>query len=190
MLLTNDEISIRFMHDNLHDYELIAKWLTDEKVLEYYEGRDNSFPLKRVIETYQPLVRGEDATVPCLFSYQNQLIGYLQYCALDKLSESDIQMYQLENINHVYAIDLFIGETYYWNKGIGSKVISVAINYLFKELNAQRIVLDPQTWNTRAIRTYQKCGFVKLKLLAKHELHEGEYRDSWLMAIDSNKSVH
>ncbi len=190
MLLKTDEISIRLMQDNLHDYKLMAKWLTDEKVLQYYEGRDNPFPLERVIEDYQPLVRGEDAIVSCLFSYQNQVIGYLQYCAVDELSESDRQTYKLENTNHVYAIDLFIGETDYWNQGIGTKIISAAINYLFDELNAQRVVIDPETWNTRAIRCYEKSGFVKIKLLPKHELHEGEYRDSWLMAIDRDKSVH
>jgi aminoglycoside 6'-N-acetyltransferase len=190
MLLKTDEISISLMEDNLRDYELMTKWLTDEKVLQYYEGRDNPFPLERVIESYQSLVRGEDAVVSCLFSYQNQLIGYLQYCAVDELCESDIETYKLENTNQVYAIDLFIGETDHWNKGIGSKVISAAINYLFKELNAQRIVIDPETWNARAIRCYEKCGFVKVKLLPKHELHEGEYRDSWLMAIDRDKSVH
>jgi aminoglycoside 6'-N-acetyltransferase len=38
MLLKTDEISIRLMQDNMHDYELMAKWLTDEKVLEFFEG--------------------------------------------------------------------------------------------------------------------------------------------------------
>ncbi|MBF2064204.1 MAG: GNAT family N-acetyltransferase [Calothrix sp. C42_A2020_038] len=85
---------------------------------------------------------------------------------------------------------LFIDETEYWEKGIGSKLISAVVNYLFEELGAQKIVIDPETWNTRAIHCYEKCGFVKVKLLPKHELHEGEYRDSWLMAIDKNKSVH
>ncbi|MEH1834506.1 MAG: GNAT family protein [Nostoc sp.] len=38
--------------------------------------------------------------------------------------------------------------------------------------------------NPRAIRCYEKCGFVKVKLLPAHELHEGEYSDCWLTAID------
>jgi aminoglycoside 6'-N-acetyltransferase len=187
MLLKTDEISIRLMQDNMHDYELMAKWLTDEKVLEFYEGRDNSFPLERVIESYQSTVCGEDAEVACLFYYQNQPIGYLQYCALDELTQADRESYSLEDTSGVYAIDLFIGETQYWNQGIGSKVISTVVNYLFDQLGALQVVVDPETWNTRAIHCYETCGFVKVKLLPKHELHEGEYRDSWLMAIDRNK---
>jgi aminoglycoside 6'-N-acetyltransferase len=79
MLLEKDEISIRLMQDDIHDYQLMAKWLTDDKVLKYYEGRDNPFPLDRTIESYQPIVRGNDPAIPCLFYYKNTPIGYLQY---------------------------------------------------------------------------------------------------------------
>jgi aminoglycoside 6'-N-acetyltransferase len=190
MQLQTDEISIRLMHDDMHDYELMWKWLSDEKVLEYYEGRDNPFSLERVLEEYQPVVRGEDVAVACIFSYQNQPIGYLQYYALDEMPETDRQLYGLENTQNTFGMDLFIGETEYWNQGIGCKVVSKIINFLFDQLDAKKIVIDPETWNTRAINTYEKCGFKKLKLLPQHELHEGEFRDSWLMAIDRDKSVH
>lgn len=53
MLIKQDRITIRFMQDCIQDYQLMAKWLTDENVLEFYEGRDNPFPLERIIETYQ-----------------------------------------------------------------------------------------------------------------------------------------
>jgi aminoglycoside 6'-N-acetyltransferase len=190
MLLQTDEISIRLMHDDMHDYELMAKWLSDEKVLEYYEGRDNPFSLERVIAEYQGIVRGDDVVVACIFSFQNQPIGYLQYYALDEMPETDRQLYDLENPGGTFGMDLFIGETEYWNQGIGCKVVSKIIDFLFDEFGATRVVIDPETWNTRAINTYEKCGFKKVKLLPKHELHEGEYHDSWLMAIDRDKSLH
>lgn len=41
--------------------------------------------------------------------------------------------------------------------------------------------LDPHTRNTRAIRAYTKAGFQKARFLPKHELHEGEMQDAWLM---------
>ena len=47
---------------------------------------------------------------------------------------------------------------------------------------------DPQAWNERAIRCYEKCGFKKVKLLPKHELHEGEYRDCWQIEYKSKRS--
>ncbi|MEH2184420.1 GNAT family N-acetyltransferase [Nostoc sp.] len=188
MLIQNSEIAIRFMQDEMSDYDLMAKWLTNAKVLEFYEGRDNPFPLERIIETYKPMVKGDEPVVPCLFYYQNIPIGYLQYCILNELSETDRQLYHLDQTDFVYAIDLFIGETDYWNKGIGTKMLSVFINYLFEQCQAHKIVIDPHVDNSRAIRCYEKCGFVKVKLLPAHELHEGEYSDCWLMAIEPKKS--
>ncbi|NMG09870.1 GNAT family N-acetyltransferase [Brasilonema sp. UFV-L1] len=190
MQVKKDEISIRQMRDDIQDYELMAKWLTDEKVLKYYEGRDNPFPLDRIIEFYQPMVRGDDSVVSCLFYYQNTPIGYLQYYALNDLPKTDRQMYCLEETDNVYGMDLFIGETQYCNQGIGTKVVSLAVEYIFEQLQAAKVVIDPQVWNTRAIRCYEKCGFVKVKILPEHELQEGKYWDCWLMATDHKKSVH
>jgi aminoglycoside 6'-N-acetyltransferase len=190
MLIQQDEITIRLMQDEIYDYELIAKWLTDVQVLEFYEGRDNPFPLERIIETYKPMIEGNDPVVPCVFYYRNIPIGYLQYCALNDLSQTDRQLYHLEQTDYVYGIDLFIGETDYWNKGIGTKILSAIITYLFEHLKAHKIVIDPHVDNPRAIRCYEKCGFVKLKLLPAHELYEGKYSDCWLMAIDRKNPLH
>ena len=187
MLIQKGEISIRLMQDDNYDYELMAKWLTDAQVLEFYEGRDNPFPLERIKESYKPMIKGDEPIVACLFSYQNIPIGYLQYCKLNDLSETDRQLYHLDQTDRVYGIDLFIGETDYWNKGIGTKILSAVINYLFEQRQAHKIVIDPHADNPRAIRCYEKCGFVKVKLLPAHELHEGEYLDCWLMAIERKK---
>jgi aminoglycoside 6'-N-acetyltransferase len=49
MFIKNDKIIIRHMQDEMHDYQLMAKWLTDDIILEFYGGRDNPFPIKRII---------------------------------------------------------------------------------------------------------------------------------------------
>jgi aminoglycoside 6'-N-acetyltransferase len=45
------------------------------------------------------------------------------------------------------------------------------------------VTIDPETWNTRAIRSYEKAGFAKWRFIARAELHEGEMRDAWLMVF-------
>lgn len=80
-------------------------------------------------------------------------------------------------------MDQFIGETDYWNKGIGTLLIHTMVNYLATQKSAARIIMDPQASNKRAIRCYEKCGFEKVKLLPKHEFHEGEFRDCWLIEL-------
>ncbi|AFW94145.1 MULTISPECIES: hypothetical protein [Nostocales] len=96
MLILKNEITIRPMKDDIHDYQLIEKWRSDEKVLQFYGGTDNPYDLEKVIETYQPRIKGEESLIYCIFSYQNREIGYLQYYDLDKLPENIRQMYCLE----------------------------------------------------------------------------------------------
>jgi aminoglycoside 6'-N-acetyltransferase len=81
----------------------------------------------------------------------------------------------------VFGTDQFIGETKYWGQGIGKVLIKSMANFLIIEKDAKKIILDPQAWNERAIRCYEKSGFKKTKFLPKHELHEGEFKDCWLM---------
>jgi L-amino acid N-acyltransferase YncA len=37
----------------------------------------------------------------------------------------------------------------------------------------------------KGINCYEKSGFIKVKLLHKQELHEGEFKDCWLMEYDT-----
>lgn len=60
------------------------------------------------------------------------------------------------------------------------------LEYLFDVKEARQVLIDPQVSNTRAIRCYEKCGFRKIKLLPRNELHEGEWRDCWLMGKGSS----
>ncbi|WP_413172515.1 GNAT family N-acetyltransferase [Anabaena azotica] len=190
MLIIKDEIKLRPMRDDKQDYLLMEKWRSDEEVLKFYGGRDDFYDFQKVVQTYKPRILGKEPLFPCIFSYQNIEIGYLQYYALNQLPLHIREMYSLEKTEDVYGIDLFIGETQYWNQGIGTKVLSAVINYIFTGLQAVKIVIDANINNLRAIRCYEKCGFVKIKLLPSHELYEGKYQDCWLMAIERNKSLH
>lgn len=45
--------------------------------------------------------------------------------------------------------------------------------------------MDPQVRNERALRVYEKNGFVRVKRMERREMHEGELRDCWL--IEKNR---
>jgi aminoglycoside 6'-N-acetyltransferase len=180
MIIQKDNLTIRKMLDCREDYELMAKWLSDKRVLKYYGGRNNPFDLEKIIEKYSPRVLGKDKVIPCIVEFDKKPIGYIQYY---ELNENDKNEYELSTIERTYGIDLFIGETRYWNQGIGSLLIKAILEYLFQKERAEKVVVDPATKNQRAIRCNEKCGFRKVKLLPKHELNEGIYIDCWLMEI-------
>lgn len=85
-------------------------------------------------------------------------------------------------------MDQFIGETAYWNRGIGAELVQAAITYIKNELGAFAIAMDPRVRNERAIHCYEKCGFQKVKVLKEHELHEGVVEDCWMMEYKNRGS--
>ncbi|MFL0270134.1 GNAT family N-acetyltransferase [Candidatus Clostridium radicumherbarum] len=161
------------------DKALIMKWLSDNQVLKYYEGRNNPYDEQMVEEKFYN--KNLDKT-KCIIEYTKIPIGYIQfYC----ISDEQCKDYGYANFKgNIFGTDQFIGESKYWGKGIGKIIMKAMINFLILEKDARKIILDPQSWNERAIKCYEKCGFVKVKLLPKHELHEGEYKDCWLMEYD------
>jgi aminoglycoside 6'-N-acetyltransferase len=156
------------------DKHLLAKWLSTPEVLEFYEGRDNSFDVEKVERVFYS---SDDDEVKCIIEYEGKSIGYIQYYELDKAAQKE---YGYES-GKIFGTDQFIGEVDYWNKGIGTLLVSSMTEFLFDRMKADKVVMDPQVRNERAIKCYEKCGFNKVKLLPKQELHEGELRDCWLI---------
>ncbi|KAA0948534.1 acetyltransferase [Sporosarcina sp. ANT_H38] len=174
MLFQTGEMLIRELEIN--DKHHLAKWLSDPEILQYYEGRDNPFDVEKVEEVF---FGEESGSTRCIIEFDEVSIGYIQFYEVD---EDERRTYGYgDSAEIIYGMDQFIGESTYWNKGIGTELVRAVVKHLIEEKDANRIVMDPQTWNERAIRCYEKCGFKKVKLLPKNELHEGEYRDSWLI---------
>jgi aminoglycoside 6'-N-acetyltransferase len=176
MLYQNGKLKVRKLEKK--DNYLLAKRLSDPSVLEFYEGRDNPFDLAKVNRVFYD---SEDDEIKCIVEFGGNSIGYIQFYQLDSNTKKEYG-YLDENI---YGTDQFIGETEYWNKGIGTLLVTSMVEFLVKHKKVDRVVMDPQIKNARAIKCYEKCGFKKVKILPKRELHEGEYEDCWL--IEYNK---
>jgi RimJ/RimL family protein N-acetyltransferase len=57
------------------------------------------------------------------------------------------------------ALGLF--DRRFWSHGYGTQAIQLLLRYGFEELGLHRIDLRVLDYNVRAIRAYQKCGFVR-----------------------------
>ena len=55
-------------------------------------------------------------------------------------------------------LSIWIGEGYR-NGGNGSEALRLALSYAFTDLKLHKVYLRVLEYNTRAIRTYEKCGF-------------------------------
>lgn len=175
MIITSGDIKIRPMKDEDVDYQLMAKWLSDPRIYEFIHGKPKD--IEWVKNKYGPRIRKEKLVNSCFIELKNQPIGYIQYFNI-KPYEKD---YELKNTKDVWAIDLWIGEVDFWEKGIGSKSLNLLVNYIFENLNAKKIIIDPHLDNPRAIHVYEKIGFKKVKILKEHEAYKDKKVDAWLM---------
>ena len=148
LLARDGDVTVRRLRDDPADYAVMARWLTDERVLEYYHGRDNPYPYERVVAKYGPRARGEDAegVAGCVIVYRGREAGYMQYYPAVAAA------YGLEDAGATYGIDMFIGGPELWGGGVGSRALEALVRYLFDKLGARRAVIDPHVDNARAIR--------------------------------------
>src|SRR5580765_7854887 len=79
VLISDAEVSIRLMRNELADYQVMSKWLSDPRVLEFYEGRDHPLALEQIQSEYARCIRGEEDVTPCLIMLQSVPIGYMQF---------------------------------------------------------------------------------------------------------------
>ena len=92
MLAQAGPLTIRPLQETPADLQALARWLSDPRVLEFYEGRDQPFSLADVQEKYAPRVLTADGVQACLMVAAGQPVGYLQY---ERLAAEDLQEYGL-----------------------------------------------------------------------------------------------
>lgn len=80
-------------------------------------------------------------------------------------------------------LGITIGETDYWGQGYGTDATLIMLRYAFLELNMNRVELGVFDYNTRAIRAYEKIGFVHEGARRQCLYRDGEYHDIFHMAI-------
>jgi RimJ/RimL family protein N-acetyltransferase len=111
----------------------------------------------------------------------NQMIGFIA-----------LFEHYLQHGDTLVAIAL--GEREYWGKGFGTDAMRIMLRYAFNELNLRRVGLIVFEYNPRAIRSYEKAGFLHEGTVRKMILRDGNrwdfrymgiLREEWL-AINSN----
>jgi aminoglycoside 6'-N-acetyltransferase len=137
---------------NIKDHILINYWSTKPHVIfatgiSSSEGDDwlekQLIDPEESVEIYLALLDGEP-------------IGLIQI--VDPANESSHYWGSIEQ--GCRAIDIWIGEESNLGKGYGTTMMKLAIDHCFKDLRVNKIIIDPLVINTRAIKFYNKLGFV------------------------------
>lgn len=70
-----------------------------------------------------------------------------------------------------------------WGQGLGTDAMRAIVDFGFGELRLERIWLRVFDYNPRAIRSYEKTGFVREVHLRHDRFHRGVHHDVELMAL-------
>ncbi|MCL2520809.1 MAG: GNAT family N-acetyltransferase [Spirochaetaceae bacterium] len=101
----------------------------------------------------------------------------------DKLI-GDCGLFNFNATNRNCKIGIGLGADYQ-GQGYGYEALSLLNNFIFNELNLNKIKLNVFSFNTPAIKCYQKLGFVEEGRLKNELYRSGQWHDVILMALFS-----
>ena len=92
-------------------------------------------------------------------------------------------VFNIEWMHRCAELGIMIGDKTVWNKGYGTETILLLLQHGFETLNLNRIYLRVYSTNPRAIRAYEKAGFVLEGTLREAVYKHGTYADVHIMSV-------
>ena len=139
--------------------------------LAHYAGFRRSFSRTETEHFLQQLVAAEDTVNFAICQLgSDQMIGF---CGLRDINRVDGSA----------EVAIHLGDPATWGQGLGTDAMRALVDFGFGELRLERIWLRVFDYNERAIRSYEKVGFVKEVLLRHDRFHRGAFHDVHLMGI-------
>ncbi len=82
----------------------------------------------------------------------------------------------------VATVGIMIGDKEYWGKGYGTDAMKVLMKFIFQNMNIHKIRLSTFSFNLRAKKCYEKCGFEVEGILKDEIFKDGRYYDEIIMS--------
>lgn len=84
--------------------------------------------------------------------------------------------------NSTCHVGISIGEAWQ-HKGFGTDAMRTSISFIFNYINVYKIKLQVFSFNKPAIRSYEKCGFIKEDVLRKEFFRFGQFYDICIFGL-------
>lgn len=155
------------------DLPLFVNWLNDPEV-------------RRGLKMYLPLSLAEE---------ENWYAGMLERpgdehpLMIEVISEDgwvpigNCGLFNIDWRIRVAEFGIFIGAKQYWNQGYGTDATRLILQHAFETLNLNRVFLRVYDNNPRAVRAYEKAGYVIEGRLRQAHYDEASYCDIILMSV-------
>lgn len=177
-MLRGKKTSIRSIEED--DLDALYHWYNDQEVNLWSSG---AWPLNTLLSKDQIAAKFFDGP-PDTYRYailneQDSLIGSIGFKELNVPGQSA-------------TLYIVIGDKTYWGKGYGTDALITLSRFLFTQWNFHRLSLDTWAENIRAIKAYEKVGFIVEGRQRQARFILGNYHDAILMGLlrDEFLSLH
>lgn len=128
-----------------------------------------------------------DSKIPSWEEFKNDYAEYYfngsqpmkGQCFIIQFEEEDIGQINhnvIDSENNITDLDIWLCDSKYTGRGIGTEAIQLMCKYLKQEYGCKEIKISPSRRNKRAIRSYEKAGFVMTDLVI--DKSEMDYDDN------------
>lgn len=153
------------------DLSAVVRWYRDPEVARLTRYQTRQMTETEVERFFQTRVLALDALAYSIVELPTwRLIGFTTFSALD----SD---------NGSVLFHITIGERDVWGRGLGTEATRLMLKHAFERLGLHRVGLTVFSYNTRAIRAYEKAGFRVEGRLRDAILRDGRHFDEVQMGI-------
>jgi len=142
----------------------------------------NNFEIAKGVNQYVKMV-SIDSEKKWLEMAINEKYIFAIVCMENDTLLGNISLMNVNNIDGTAELGIFIGDENYLSKGYGSEAIMLLLNYAFMQINLNNIMLKVFSFNKRAIKAYEKCGFKTFGVWKECHYFNGEYCDEIFMNV-------
>lgn len=92
-----------------------------------------------------------------------------------------IGLTNIDFVNRNAELYVYIGDSQYQSKGLGTDAVKTLVDFSFNQLNLHRIYLNVFDYNENAIKVYERVGFVVEGVLTDALYRDGQYHNKIIM---------
>ena len=179
-LVADGAVRVRRMRNDDGEYALMARWLNEPHVREWWDPDLPDATVETVRADYGPYADTESQGVAAFIEDGDRAVGFVQFYPWS-LEDEYCNKVGIAVEPTAWAFDVFIGEPAAIGTGIATRALDLVCRHLIDTRGASAIVIVTETTNVRAHHVYEKLGFVKVHEFLDVDTRGGERVRSYLM---------
>ena len=144
-------------------------WLNDKEVNKFSKKKNKNHSYKSQ-KNYLKEILTDNTKLLFMLIYDNRKIGTL---LISKISK----------VNKNCEISYLLGEKNLWNKGLGTKLINLVVQYIFKKMNLKKIYAGVRSDNISSQKILKKNNFKLEANLKNHFFVNKKYFDYYIFSL-------